>query len=92
MKETDSLDIWTALSWFGPSWGAYVCDPKRHVATPVGALCCNCPKLFVEGDQGLLIYAPGILVDGLPDERIAYHLDCFMSTLSTLGIGKAVEE
>lgn len=60
--------------WFGPGWGASICNETRHLPTPVGEQCLDCHEVFVDGDQGLTI--PG-MTDGVVDLR-SIHLACFM--------------
>lgn len=60
--------------WFGPSWGAPVCDPDGHLPTPVGQSCTDCHQPIKVNDQGLVIpciYAPGQV------RLTAVHIDCF---------------
>ena len=66
--------------WFGPSWGALVCDPARHRPTPVGERCLDCDEVFVDDDQGLTI--PGVR-DGAVNLR-SIHIGCF---LREIGVG-----
>jgi hypothetical protein len=66
--------------WFGPSWGALVCDPANHMATPVGEKCLDCKKVFVDGDQGMTI--PHASDEGVDLRSI--HIDCF---LREIGVG-----
>lgn len=68
--------------WFGPSWGAPVCDTARHIPTPLGEECLDCKGVFVDGDQGLTI--PGVH-DGVADLR-SIHIACFWREM---GIGPA---
>lgn len=63
--------------WFGPSWGAAVCEPERHKPTPIGELCLDCREPFVNGDQGLTI--PGVH-DGVFGLR-SIHIACFLNEL-----------
>lgn len=69
------------MSWFGPSWGAPICDPGDHVATPIGRPCLRCGKLIVDGDQGLV--SPYVrLVDGVTKATIEpTHIDCFLESI-----------
>lgn len=69
------------MSWFGPSWGAPICDPDEHVSTPAGRSCLHCGKTIVVGDQGLV--SPFVrVVEGV---RVVTseptHLDCFMRAI-----------
>jgi hypothetical protein len=78
----DELDDDYPGGWFGASWGAPVCNPARHLATPVGDQCPRCPELIQANDQGMLI--PHVLEDSGPS-LIAYHLTCFHSMVLPLG-------
>jgi hypothetical protein len=76
----DDDDIGT-LRWFGESWGAPVCDPRAHVATPVGLTCLGHPHMHegrsevVEpGDQGVTMP----FVRHRRVDTVAYHLDCWL--------------
>lgn len=60
--------------WFGPSWGAQVCDPVRHKPTPIGEKCLDCREVFEAGDQGLTI--PHASAEGVDLRSI--HIACFM--------------
>lgn len=48
-------DSWYPGGWFGPSWGAPVCEPERHLDTPMDELCIDCLVPFTEGDSGLSV-------------------------------------
>jgi hypothetical protein len=70
------------VRWFGASWGAPVCDPAQHTATPVGMVCSGHDHLhsdrssfIVSGDQGVTLPYYG-RTDRV--ERVAYHLDCWL--------------
>lgn len=43
------------MQWFGESWGATICDPQHHVATPVDSKCSECGVELREGDQGIRV-------------------------------------
>lgn len=62
-------------AWFGPSWGAPVCDPVSHVDTPVGSPCCECDVAIVDGDSGFRL--PYTSTGGL----LTYHRVCFLRTV-----------
>lgn len=65
--------------WFGPSWGAPVCEPATHLPTPVGQECMfRCGKLIVDGDAGMVI--PGGDAEG-QFRLYAAHRDCFLRDL-----------
>lgn len=61
------------MKWFGPSWGAPVCE-EPHVETPTEP-CASCGSPFIEGDQGILV--PFYGHPGDPPE-LPYHHGCFM--------------
>lgn len=61
--------------WFGTSWGAPVCDPVRHLSTPVGEECLFCEKVITADDSGLTI--PGV---GATILR-SMHIECFLDTI-----------
>lgn len=63
--------------WFGPSWGAPVCDEADHLPTPVGDRCIECMSLITDDDQGMLIP----FADMTPMVLGAYHLMCFLATI-----------
>lgn len=69
------------MKWFGSSWGAPVCTPEEHVATP-NEECTYCKLKFKENDQGMLIPH---LSEGAPPAEYGYHLECF---LRAFGIGR----
>lgn len=52
----DPLDSIAGHRWFGDSWGAPVCMPERHVATPDSAPCAGrCGRRIGPGDQGVML-------------------------------------
>lgn len=55
-----------SLKWFGTSWGAPICDFRRHVAVPVGRPCIFCEEPIDVADAGF-IDPPGVS-----------HYACFM--------------
>lgn len=64
--------------WFGESWDAPVCDPARHMPTPVGDRCVECSDLIEEDDQGMIIP----FWDGTaPVMLTSTHLTCFLATI-----------
>jgi len=69
------------MRWFGPTWGAPVCDPEEKIPTPIGLPCFACERSIVDGDQGFAVP----LVDGVPEAPIAtwqpWHLDCFIDSV-----------
>ena len=72
------------VKWWGPSWGAPICDPDHHVEVPVGERCNRCGTEFLYLAQGIsLPYAdPGISVLG---GWLHWDLDCW---LQEIGIAK----
>jgi hypothetical protein len=73
------------MKWFGPSWGAYVCESTPQATLP-GVPCTWCGAPIVEGDQGLILPFAGQPED--PPE-VAGHLDC---VLSALGLAPSKKE
>lgn len=67
-------------SWFGASWGAPACDPEFHVETPVGAVCTRCDQAIRVTDQGVVL--PLLSADLNVTASIAYHLDCFLKSVT----------
>lgn len=63
------------VKWFGPSWGAPVCDPARHIDTPVGRPCFYCYEGIREGDQGI---AMPYFDDEGRASVVPIGLDCFL--------------
>jgi hypothetical protein len=61
--------------WFGPSWGAPVCDPRTHIDTPLLIQCIVCDEWFHFGDQGITTPASLSLS---PMGYVGYHLHCFL--------------
>lgn len=66
------------MMWFGPSWGAPVCEPSRSAATPVGQACDGggCPRLIADSDQGVLVPRADA-----PGSAGAYHLTCWLRAI-----------
>lgn len=58
--------------WFGPSWGAPVCDPRAHIPTPVGFSCGGCDHEIIDGDNGV-VYP---YWDGHSVTPMAWHREC----------------
>lgn len=69
------------MSWFGPSWGAGVCDPATHMTLPIGRTCLACKEPFESNSRGLQLP----LIEGTPEKprtSLCYwHLDCFLAHL-----------
>ncbi len=65
-------------AWFGKSWGAPICDPEDHVATPVGLACLDCGDPISENDQGITMPHISMAGDILVSVPSAYHLDCWL--------------
>jgi len=66
------------MKWFGESWGAPVCEPEDHAATPVGKLCGGCREPIREIDHGVIMPFLGSETD---DKEMAMHLSCLMRNL-----------
>ncbi len=66
--------------WFGRAWGAPLCIPENHVATPKGR-CYICERVIHPGHAGVLI------PNGGPpeDERaeVGIHIRCYIEGLLT---------
>ncbi len=81
-----------AFRWFGPSWGAPVCDDVPHDQTPVGAECRCCHQRIKEGDQGFIFTRALFPAPQLGDGMWAavfdpFHLDCWMRTITERKVG-----
>lgn len=83
MSEVDSR-----VRWFGESWQAPICEPDNHAETPVGAPCARCRSRIKRFERGLLIFAPDHVIEGLPPNRVAYHIDCFLTEIGGRGINE----
>ena len=66
------------MNWFGKSWGAPVCEPQDHVATPVGQKCGYCDQAIGEGEIGLVM--PVVGNPGDPS-TLPYHHACLMKSM-----------
>lgn len=85
------------LRWFGESWGAPVCLPAAHIATPVGMVCAGhqhlhgalVPDDIREGDQGVTI--PYLDGDG-GVITIGFHLSCWFHELGIDEYGTRPDE
>lgn len=67
------------MKWFGESWGAPVCIPANHVATPVGASCLRCDAPIREKDVGVVM--PFIRNIEAPPDMVPMHHDCLMRSV-----------
>jgi len=67
------------MVWFGASWGAPVCDPEKHVETPLGAACGFCENPVQKGEYGVVLPFAGAAKDDPP--WLPYHHRCFMKSL-----------
>lgn len=69
---------WGLMYWFGESWGAPVCDPEKHVGTPVNSVCVECDIPIMDGDTGFQIP-----VHSRTEFTVAapYHRVCFLRTV-----------
>jgi hypothetical protein len=73
--------------WFGENWGAPVCEPERHMPTPVGDECIDCGQPIKENDQGMLIPFAGYrTVLG------SHHLDCFLRAICPDGLREQLDK
>lgn len=57
--------------WFGEDWGAPMCRPEAHVATPVGEDCLHCGEPIEENDKGSTMP-----MFGTPPRVVATHIEC----------------
>lgn len=76
LQRMEGLMLLTSRSvkWFGPSWGAPICDRDLHAARPVAdAQCIRCMKGFDVESQGLRITEMGESEYPTP-----WHLDCLL--------------
>lgn len=76
------------MLWFGPDWGAPVCDPDQHVTMPTRWPCERCGVAFKEGDQGVLLpffVTPSQWAEGRP-YNVAYHRICFLACVMPVEI------
>ncbi len=74
------------MKWFGKSWGAPICDPEDHTATPLGP-CAKCEKPICENDQGLVV--PHLEESGAFDR--GWHLDCFLGSIGVAALVNAAK-
>lgn len=65
--------------WFGESWGAAVCDPNHHVATPIGQPCLRCLEPIFLGNQGIL--KPHVTLGGGVTLR-PQHITCLLMSFT----------
>lgn len=73
------------MKWFGPTWGAPVCEPDEQAPTPVGEHCLACGGTIRDMDQGFII--PRMIQEG--DDFIDFapsywHLNCFLRNIGVL--------
>ena len=59
------------MKWFGPSWGAAICQEEEHIDVPIGCWCGHCEEEVAAGDRGVCV-ANG---EGF---EAPMHLECFM--------------
>jgi hypothetical protein len=62
------------MMWFGESWGAPVCEPEQHTATPVGRICVECDNPVEDGDTGFVMPVTNL-------GSLVYHRVCFLRTV-----------
>lgn len=69
------------IHWFGPSWGAPMCEPKSRILLPIGRTCIGCKDPFEPSARGVRLP----LIEGTDDAPRAslcyWHLDCFLEHL-----------
>lgn len=74
--------------WFGESWGAPVCEPDRHMPTPVGDKCVDCAQLITADDRGMIIPFAGMT----PPVLESHHLDCFLRIVMPEGLRDEIDK
>lgn len=65
----------SGIRWFGASWHAPICEPMRHMPTPVGWPCLSCEHLIGAEHRGVTM---GLMFDGGWSETYQ-HLGCFLA-------------
>lgn len=70
------------MQWFGQSWGAPICDPQDHAATPVGEHCGWCEEPITEEDSGVLIPHVGAPFRAHEYVTVPYHRECFIRQIA----------
>lgn len=65
------------VHWFGPSWGAPICDPNRYITTP-DAPCAGCVQPIEFYDRGVALVL--VFTDEAATETY-YHLVCFLQDI-----------
>lgn len=82
MELTDELEAKLfQVHWFGASWGAAVCKPSYHLATPIGQLCMHCDRPIEQDDCGLIMMYHG--TDG--SWPCPSHIACFLDSITPCG-------
>lgn len=79
MTDDDQGPVGT-VRWWGESWGAPICDPRNHVATPVTAQCAECGLMIRAGHRGVSV--PTVLgADTEAWEYRHWHLECWLKSM-----------
>jgi hypothetical protein len=65
------------MKWFGPSWGAPICEPVDEASSPVGEDCLLCHEPIREGQRGVLL----VFSDEKGSRYVPEHIDCFCRSL-----------
>ena len=71
----------TTIRWFGPSWGAPMCQPQFRVPEPLDCECIACGKGFERSNQGVRL--PHLSEPGHVGFS-HFHLGCFLVSLGVL--------
>lgn len=86
MGLTDDEDVPSGIRWFGESWDAPICDPERHIPTPVGWTCHHCLSPIEEYQRGVLM---GLLFEVGGWSEVHTHLACFLADMGIAEIDLA---
>lgn len=74
----------TTIRWFGPSWGAPICQPHFQVPWPHDCECVCCGKEFEMSHQGVRL--PHLSEPGHVGFS-HFHLGCFLVSVGVLDEG-----
>lgn len=65
------------MRWFGPKWGAPICDELEEATAPVGDPCFLCGEPIAVGQRGLLIPH----MEETADVERPWHVRCFLRSI-----------
>jgi hypothetical protein len=68
------------MMWFGPSWGAPICNPHTKQKTPSGH-CIECQGHIRLSDQGFIVPFTAQKGDGHIAHLVYYHKKCFLELI-----------